>query len=81
MDNATLKLFYPNLMPLSELIRSHLVDIELFKEEDNCNYRNLLTTSVVNSDTTRNFPQIRKVHQLEKSNRNQFDDVSTIKKK
>ena len=47
-------------MPLFDLIRSHLVDIELLKEDNNCEYRNLLTTSVVNADTTRNFSQITK---------------------
>jgi hypothetical protein len=81
MDNATLKVYYPNLMTLFDLIRSHLVDIELLKEEDECEYRNFLTTSVLHADTTRNFPQITKSHQDLSSEGKAFNAVSIIKKK
>ena len=78
-NNTTLKAYYPNLMILFNLLQPRLVDIELLKEEDKDEYKNLLTTSVINADTVKCFPEITKKHQGLDCSR-AFDSVSYIKK-
>ena len=64
LNNTTLKAYYPNLMFLFDLFQSHLVDIELLKEEDEDEYKNLFTTSIINADTAKSFPRVKKNHDL-----------------
>lgn len=63
-DNSTLELYYSNLNYLFNFLQPHLdVNVEILKDEDEEEYKKLLTTSVINADTTKKFPQIMKEHQ------------------
>jgi hypothetical protein len=58
IDSVILKSYYPNLITLFELISPKLFKVDLIIKDDDKEYIDLLTTSLVNSDTTMDFPQI-----------------------
>src|SRR5688572_26261932 len=64
LDNSTLNVYYSNLTLLLDFLQLHLdVNVELLKEEDGVEYKKLLATSVINADTTKDFPRITKEQQ------------------
>ena len=63
INNITFKFYYPNHTSLFNLLQSHLDDFELLKEEDEDEYKNLLTTSIINADTAKSFPRVKKNHE------------------
>jgi hypothetical protein len=65
MSTPTLELYYSNSKSLFDFLQPHLdVNVELLKEDDEDEYKKLLMTSVVNANTEKSFPQIKKEHQL-----------------
>ncbi len=80
INNATLKVYYSNFTFLFDFLQLHLdVNVELLKEEDEVEYKKLLTTSVIIADTTRQFPRITKEHQdLVPKRGSGLDSVSII---
>jgi hypothetical protein len=89
IGNTTLKFYYPNLTTLFDLLQPHLINIELLMEKDEDEYKTLLTTTVVNPDNNKKFPQITKAQIMkdqqenypeEKYKYNAFDRVSVILK-
>src|SRR2546423_538075 len=63
-NNNILKAYYSDLKILFDLFQPYMAyNIELLKEEDETEYENLLKTTVVSANTSRNFPQITKEKQ------------------
>ncbi|GES81439.1 telomerase reverse transcriptase-like [Rhizophagus clarus] len=61
LDNTTLKFYYSELNFLFDFLQPHLDDnVEILKEEDEDEYRKLLTTTVLNASTVKKFPRITK---------------------
>ena len=80
INSIMLKSYYPKITTLFDLLQPYLVDIELLMKEDDDEYKKLLITSVVSTETTANFPQITKDKQeLDNPDKGKlFDYVSVI---
>jgi len=61
--NATLKTNYSNLTLLYDLLQSSAHDIDLIKKDDEEEYKHLLRTIIVSSNTCKDFPLITKEKQ------------------
>jgi hypothetical protein len=82
INNVVIKTYYSNLTSLHDLISPSLVEVNLIIYGDNTEYINLLMTTLVSPNTTKNFPVISKDKQ-ELNCRNvdiSYDTVSIILK-
>jgi hypothetical protein len=60
INNVVIKTYYSNLTSLHDLISPSLVEVNLIIYGDNTEYINLLMTTLVSPNTTKNFPVISK---------------------
>ncbi|CAI2170991.1 20378_t:CDS:10 [Funneliformis geosporum] len=64
INRTTLKVYYSNLTLLLDFLRLNQDEnVELLKEEDEFEYKRLLTNTVITADTTQRFPRITREKQ------------------